>query len=386
MSPVVAAVLWSLPWIVSPLAVLLRSRNSRSLDDVPADVAPSAPLVSVIIPARDERRNIEQCVRSVLSSRYPSLEVIVVDDHSSDGTADIARAIASEDARLRVIDAPDLPADWFGKQWACATGAAAARGELFVFTDADTRHSPDLLPRIVNAIRERNADLLSVAGNQDMHGFWERIIQPQMFALLAMRYGGTEHVSAARRPEDAIANGQFIAIWRASYDALGGHASVRRLVAEDMALAQAVIRAGRRIVLLLATRQLSTRMYTSLPELLGGWGKNIYAGGRNAALGGAAGRAVYPVILTALPVFNLLPPVALVLAVIGILSTAWLIWSAIAVSVALLFWTAIYRFMGERMRYALLYPLGTAMLLYIAIRALVRGRRVEWKQREYLSH
>lgn len=381
----VTAVFWSLPWVIPPIVVLIRARNSRSLDDISADVAPPAPFVSVIIPARNEQRNVEQCLRSVLSSRYPSFEVLVVDDHSSDGTGDLARAIAAEDARLRVIDAPDLPVDWFGKQWACATGAAAARGELFVFTDADTRHAADLLPRVVNAIRERNADLLSVAGHQDMHSFWERVIQPQVFALLAARYGGTERVSRATRPEDAIANGQFIAVWRAPYEALGGHAAVRNLVAEDMALAQAFIRAGRRMVLLFATQQLSTRMYTSFREIVGGWGKNIYAGGRKAALGGAAGRAVYPFLLLGLPVVSLIPPVVLVLAAVGVLSGAWLIWSAIAVGVALAFWAALYRFMGEPIGYATLYPLGMVMLLYIAIGALVRGQRVEWKQRTYLS-
>jgi chlorobactene glucosyltransferase len=381
----VTAVLWSLPWVLPPIVVMLRARNSRSLDDVSADVSSSAPLVSVIIPARDERRNIERCVRSVASSHYPSFEVIVVNDHSSDGTGDLARAMIAANARLRVIDAPDLPPDWFGKQWACATGAAAARGDLFVFTDADTEHSPDILPRIVNAIRERNADLLSVAGNQEMNTFWERVIQPQMFALLTLRYGGTEHVSAARRAEDAIANGQFIAVWRAPYEALGGHASVRNVVAEDMAMAQLFIRAGRRMVLLLATRQLSTRMYTSFRELVHGWGKNIYAGGRKAALGGAVGRAIYPLLLIGLPLFGLIPPIVLVLAASGVLSSAWLIWSGVIVGVALLVWAAIYRFMGEPIRYALLYPLGLAMLLYIAIGALARGRRVAWKEREYVS-
>src|SRR6185437_14783611 len=119
-----------------------------------------APLVSVIIPARNEARNIERCVRSVLASTYPSLEVIVVDDHSTDATGSIARAMAAHDSRLVVIDAPDLPAGWFGKQWACATGARAARGQLLVFTDADTRHAPDLLSRAVNALRDRDASLL----------------------------------------------------------------------------------------------------------------------------------------------------------------------------------------------------------------------------------
>jgi chlorobactene glucosyltransferase len=380
-----APILWSLPWVVPPIVALVRSSRSRSLDEFAADVDASAPLVSVVIPARNEARNIERCVRSVLATRYPSLEVIVVDDHSTDGTAAIARAIGATDSRLHVINAPPLQSGWFGKQWACATGATAARGSILVFTDADTQHSPDLLPRVMNGMRERRAELLSVAGHQEMRTFWERVIQPQLFALIAIRYGGTEHMSNAKRPEDAIANGQFIAVPRSAYDAMGGHALVRDRVAEDMSMAQEFVRSGRRVAVFLARQQLSTHMYASLREIVRGWRKNIYAGGRNAALGGAFGRWLYPAILIAVPLIGLAPPIALTLSLFGALSTAWLVWSSIAVATALVFWLAIYGFMNAPVRYALLYPLGLAMVLYIAIGSVARGRRVEWKERQYES-
>jgi hypothetical protein len=170
----------------------------------------------------------------------------------------------------------------------------------------------------VNAIRERQADLLSAAGHQDMHTFWERVIQPQMFALLAARYGGTEHVSNATRPEDAIASGQFIAVWRAPYEALGGHAAVRSLVAEDMALAQLFIRAGRRMVLLFATRQLSIRMYTSLRDIVGERARILRAGAGCSA----ARRAIFPSLLLGLPVIGLIPPVAFARGVWCVIGTA----------------------------------------------------------------
>jgi len=381
----VAPVLWTAPWVVPPIVALVRSLNSRSLDDVPAVPPIPAPLVSVIIPARNEQRNIDRCVRSVLATRYPALEVIVVDDHSTDATGAIARAIARDDARLMVVDAPDLPDGWFGKQWACATGARVAHGGLLLFTDADTLHTPDLLSRAVNALRDRDAALLSLAGHQEMHSFWERIVQPQMFALLSIRYGGTEHVSHARRAEDVIANGQFILMRRDAYDAIGGHAAVRDRVAEDMALAQEFFRAGKRIVLFLALHQFSTHMYASLREVIDGWRKNIYAGGRHAALGGRAGRVAYPAVLIALPLAGLAPPVILLLAAAGALSSAWLLWSAIVVGASLVFWAATYRFMSESPAYALLYPLGLATVLYIAAGAIARGKRVEWKNRTYVS-
>lgn len=382
---VAAPILWTLPWVVPPVAALVRALNSRSLDDVSADVPNPAPFVSVVVPARNEERNIDRCVRSVLATRYPALEVIVVNDHSSDATARIARTIAAGDPRVVVIDAPDLPDGWFGKQWACTTGARVARGELLLFTDADTRHAPDLLPRAVNALRDRNAALLSIAGHQEMHSFWERVVQPQMFALLSIRYGGTEHVSNARRAEDVIANGQFILVHRDAYDAVGGHAAVRDRVAEDMALGQQFFRSGKRVVLMFALRQFATHMYASLREVIDGWRKNIYAGGRHAVLGGRAGREIYPALLLAIPIIGLAPPFVLLLAALGALSGAWLVWSGTIVGVSLLFWAAIYRFMRESIAYALLYPLGVMMMLYIAAGAVFRGRRVEWKDRTYIS-
>lgn len=381
----VTPLLWTLPWIV-PLGVALwRASNSRSLDDVSESTEGDTALVSVIIPARNERRNIERCVRSVLASRYPSFEVIVVDDHSTDGTGEIARGIAAEDSRLRVVDAPPLGEGWFGKQWACATGARVSTGALVIFTDADTWHAPDLMARAVNALRERTADLLSVAGHQEMHSFWERVIQPQMFGLLAARYGGTEHVSRARRPEDAIANGQFILVRRDAYEAMHGHEAVRDRVAEDLSIAQNWVRAGRPIALLFAEAQLSTHMYASLSELVGGWRKNIYAGGRYAALGGAPGRAAYPVVLLGMPLYAIAPAAALGLSLGGLLSGSWLLWSAAVCAASLAFWLVIYRFMRQAMWYALLYPLGMAMLFYIAAGAVLRGSRVEWKNRRYVT-
>jgi chlorobactene glucosyltransferase len=234
-------------------------------------------------------------------------------------------------------------------------------------------------------LRQRNADLVTVAGHQEMHSFWERVIQPQVFGMLALRYGGTESVSTTRTPENAIANGQFILVRRDSYNAMLGHELVRDRVAEDLTMAQEWVRAGRRMAMVFGTEQLSTHMYASLSELIGGWRKNIYAGGRHAAMGGAAGRALFPVILLASPALGLAGPAALVLSLTGVLGTPWLLWSSIVVAGNLLFWSAIYAFMRAPIAYVLLYPLGFAMLGYIAAGAIIRGQRVEWKQRTYTS-
>src|SRR5512133_3808074 len=155
LAPTAAAAAWSLlaaawPWIVFPLVALWRVRGSRSLADVSPTPPAAAPLVSVIVPARDEARSIERCLRSLLATRYARAEFVVVDDHSSDGTGDLARRAGEGDPRLRVVVPPPLPDGWMGKQWACATGAALARGAILCFADADTVQAPDLLPRAVN--------------------------------------------------------------------------------------------------------------------------------------------------------------------------------------------------------------------------------------------
>ena len=378
--PVAAA----LPWLIIPGVVLWRGRDSRSLSEYPASPPLDAPPVSVIIPARNEARNIARCVHSVLAANYPGMDVIVVDDRSSDGTGAIARDIAHADRRVRVIEARPLAEGWFGKQWACAEGAAASAAALVCFTDADTAHSPDLMPRSVNALLDSSADMLSVAARQEMHTFWERAIQPLVFFMLFARYGGTEVVNRTRNPSNKIANGQFILFRRDAYDAIGGHASVRDTVAEDLALAQRVCSLGRRSILILGLDQLSTRMYTTLAEVVSGWMKNIYAGGRMAMPGGRAGRLVFPIMLLIPPIMMLAPALALALAALA--PTAVIIWATAATAFTLLWWGMVYRLaLKMPTAYALTFPVGAAVLLYIALAAIVRGSRVRWKEREYLS-
>ncbi|HEU4721896.1 MAG TPA: glycosyltransferase family 2 protein [Gemmatimonadaceae bacterium] len=381
--PRLVPLLLAAPWILAPIATLVRARASRSLADEPVQPPRDAPLVSLVIPARDEAHNIGPCVESALASTYPRLEVIVVDDHSSDGTSSIVEAIASRDTRLRVITPPALPDGWFGKQWACWTGAGESRGELLGFMDADTRQTPDLVTRTVHALTSRRADLLSVAGTQELGGFWERMIQPQIFAIMLQRYGGTEIVNRSRRVSEKIANGQCLWVRRATYDALGGHAAVKHEVAEDLALAQLWFRAGRTVSLVLGLDQLSTRMYTSLRELIEGWGKNIYAGGRNAMPFGTVGRLLYPFALVAPSLFWLVPPIVLALGLLGVVGATALAWAAIATVANLVWWLAVYAWLRVSPLYALLHPVGAAMVLYIALGAIARGRRVRWKEREY---
>jgi chlorobactene glucosyltransferase len=378
-----APLLAAAPWLAAMLVVLWRMSQSRSLDEYSAVPPPDAPLLSVIVPARDEAANIARCVASLLASRYPALDIIVVDDHSSDGTSRLAREAGAGDPRLRVVSSPDLQAGWLGKQWACAHGASLARGRMLCFTDADTWHAPDLHARSVRALLDREADVLSVGGTQELGTFWERLVQPQVFALLFTRYGGTEIVSRAKRPEDVIANGQYLLFRRASYETLGGHASVKGKVAEDLALAMRAKGHGLSVHLIGGLDQLSTRMYASLGALVRGWMKNAYAGGIETLPPGRAWRALYPVILLAPIAVWLAPPIALGLWWTGLASDAVGTWATATSAILLVWWTMVYGAMMRRPWYALMAPLGNVLLAYIFLRAIARGMRVEWKGRVY---
>jgi hypothetical protein len=384
-SDLALALLVASPWIIGPLVVIWRLRRSRALPEAPSLRPATGPVVTVIIPARDEHHNIEASVRAALATAWPALEVVVVDDRSTDGTGELARAIARDDARVRVIDTAELPDGWFGKPWACATGARTARGDVLCFTDADARHRPTLVPRAVHEMHARGLDMLSVAGHQELATFWERVVQPHVFWMIASRYGGTDTVNRSPRVEDKIANGQCIFVRRDAYDAIGGHAAVHDQVAEDVALAQRLFSAGMRTELVLGPRDLTTRMYTSLREIMAGWRKNVFAGGRVAMPWGRTGQAIFPVLLLLGPLLTLVPPA--VLAMAGPAGApSWLVTGAtIALGAQLATWALVYRLMAAPIRYAPLFPLGAAVFAVIVLQAIARGSRVEWKGRSYVT-
>lgn len=370
------ALLLALPWLLPYLGVIRLARKHPNLNCI----APAAgPRVSVIIPARNEAAAIERVVRSILRSTYPDLEVLVVDDRSTDDTAAIAGRIAASDARLRIVHGAALPDGWYGKPWACFQGYQAALGEWLLFTDADTIHEPELLARAVGAALETNADLVTVAPHQECGSFWERIIMPQVWVLLGLRYQ-PDTVNHARHARDVIANGQFILVRRAAYVAIGTHEAVRMEVAEDLALAQTFWRAGKVIRFAFAETLMTTRMYTNLREIVEGWSKNVYLGGRRSYPDEPILRALVPVTLTVAMLFWLLPPLALMRPA----SPAIHAGATIAVLASLGFWSLIAYGMRMPVWYALGYPLGAIMTLYIVLRSTLRGRsRVEWKGRIY---
>ncbi len=383
-TPVVVAFA-ALPWAAVPLAILWRLRNRSSLAAYSPTPPATAQLVSVIIPARDEARNIDACVRAIFATTWPSVEVIVVNDHSTDGTGDIARGIAREDARVSVIDNPHLPEGWFGKQWACHNGARIARGTFLLFTDADTRHRPELLARSMNALSARGADLFSVVGAQTMETFWERLLQPHVLGILAVRYGDTERLNRSTNPYDKIANGQYMLMRRDTYDRAGGHELVRAHVAEDLRLAQEWTRLGYSVQLIEGVDFLSTRMYHGFAEIVQGWGKNVYAAGRDTLAVGPLGQAAFRLLFPMPMLWEIAPAAVAAAALGGLVSPAAGAWGACCYTASALYWAVMHRVLRAPAWYALLHPLAAVALFGIFARAAWKGQSVEWKGREYVS-
>jgi glycosyltransferase involved in cell wall biosynthesis len=228
-----------------------------------------APQVSVIIPVRNEEANLKTCLESLMKQNDVPFEIIVVNDHSSDRTKEIAQSFPG----VQVIDADPLPTGWTGKNNAVATGARAARTNWFLFTDADTIHLPGSLPRAFREARENGADLLSYSPEQIAVTFWEKAVLPVVFAELARQYPPSK-VSDPKSPE-AAANGQYILVKRDAYEAVGGHAAVASAILEDVALARAIKASGRKIRFRYAADAVRTRMYRNFRQLREGWTKNL---------------------------------------------------------------------------------------------------------------
>ncbi len=227
------------------------------------------PTVSVIVPARNEEACLRACLESLVAQTGVAFEVIVVDDHSTDRTREIALSFPG----VRVIDAVALPQGWTGKNNAVTSGERMAQGEWLLFTDADTVHLPGSLARSLDEAKRHGAALLSYSPEQVVVSLWEKAAMPVIFAELASRYSPSQ----VSDPNSAVAaaNGQYILITREAYDAVGGHAALSGTLLEDVALARAVKGSGRKILFRYGGDAVRTRMYRSLAQLREGWTKNL---------------------------------------------------------------------------------------------------------------
>ena len=253
------------------------------------------PLITAIIPAKDEEASLAGCLATVRDQTYPRLEIVVVDDRSTDGTFEIAQSFAQSDPRFRVQRIESLPPGWTGKNHALQVAADEARGEWFWFLDADTRHNPENLAIVLEYAIKNNAAMASLLPEMRCETFWERVVQP-VAGIVLMQSFPLIWVNDDRKPQ-AFANGQEILIRSDEYRAAGGHASVRDRFVEDIYLAKKVKGLGRPIRVAIGQGIGSTRMYASLGQLVRGWSRIIYdALGRKSI--GIIGKILDPLVFS----------------------------------------------------------------------------------------
>ena len=333
------------------------------------------PNISILIPARNEEQNIRATLEAVLANRDCAFEVIVLDDHSTDRTAEIVSEIAAQDSRVRLEAAPPLPAGWCGKQHACHVLAKLARNPLLVFIDADVRLAPDALVRMVEFMQRSDAALASGVPRQVLGTFSERLLIPQIHFILlgflpmhAMRW--------SKLPAFSAGCGQLFIARREAYEMTGGHAMIRSTLHDGVKLPRLFRRHGFRTELFDATDLATCRMYHTNGETWRGLGKN-------ATEGLAAPGTIIP--MTALLLGGQVLPFVL------IVFSAWLttfqfglvvITCALAYAPRLL---AAWKF-RQPIDGALLHPFGVLALLAIQWQALIRhfaGKPSVWKDRSY---
>ncbi len=404
--------------VALPLITWLHSRLQLDFRLSPEDPLPPPPYprISVVVPARNEERNIRACVERILAQTYPDLELLVVEDRSTDATpqilADLQTTISALQPGLvatasapgalsapealsgpalrsfRVIHGGELPPGWAGKPHALHQGVQHATGEWFCFIDADTYLHPSAIAAAFSMAIRQNADLLTLFTRQRMESFWEWVIQPLVFTALSVGFS-PRRVNDPRLP-DAIANGQFILIRRSVYEAVGGHAAIRHSIVEDKDLAERVKRQGYRLLLVDGEAVAKTRMYTSLSEIWEGWTKNMYLGLRDnpwrlglgifgALLGLAAGLLLPFWIIGGFlwawqhpQAGNFLIPAEALIAWFYLLF--WRIRVALHLNVPL--WSTLFTPLG-----ALLF----SAMMFTSAWNVLSGRGVRWKGRIYLS-
>lgn len=334
------------------------------------DESPATPvIVTAIVPARNEAQVIAACVESL--ARQPEIaEIVVVDDQSADGTADVVRRLTPEIPHLRLQETREVPPGWVGKNNACWMGAEAAKGNWLLFTDADAELLPAAVARALQLAKQTKAGLISFSPEQVTKTWYEKALIPFVYCRLA-RHFSFEAVNDPKS-DAAAANGQFLMIRRDAYEAIGGHASVAAEVLEDVALARRAKAAGQGIWFGPGKGIVRARMYRSFEAMSEGWTKNLYL-----LTGGTPGAvcrellSVVPWVPILLLVMGMKLPFALLAGLALLLARHAAYGSGLASN-------------GFPLRDILYYVPGVALyagVLWASYRAHVKGR-VAWKGRE----
>ena len=356
------------------LIAVINMRNTRNLNGCKR--ISHFPRISVLVPARNEEDKIGPCVKSLLAQDYPDFQVIVLNDNSTDRTDEILQTLARGDSRLKVIQGKYLPPDWLGKHWACHQLYREADGNLLVFADADTVHTPDTLRCTAAALQEEQADMLSIIPRHTLGTWSEKLVMP----YFALGVFAVVPLPARLRPKKTYlsSSGKLLAFSRQAYETCGGFEAIRLNVLDDLELPQRVLARGLRYRIFDGTNNVSTRMYHNFKELYEGLTKNMFASyNYNIPLFIATWLWILfvfwqPIIaLSALKTPDYPPTLSLGLAAISIIAS-------------LLLWAIYYQRFKFPLYMVIFYPLSAALMAIISVSSMVLtlSGKATWKDRK----
>lgn len=349
--------LTALFWLTHGLRVALGALRLPRLKRCAPAADRECPRISILFAARDEEEKLPAALATLMEVDYPQLEVVAVDDRSTDATGRILEGCAKTHARLRVIRVVELPSGWLGKPHALQRAYRAATGEWLLFTDADVRFHPDALRRAVTLVKQRNWEHLTLLTDVEMSGFWETVFVT--FFGMAFHLGNNPGGVSNQNSRAYVGVGAFQLMSRVAYEASGTHRRLAMEVVDDMKLAKMVRQSGFRSGVGVSEDEVVVRWHAGLGNLVKGTEKNFFAAfGYNLpfAMVGLAGMFA----MNVLPIFGVL------------WGERWVrFFSAIAVLMALCFHAGVDVVMRVSPLYALTYPIGTLLFCYMLLRSTV---------------
>ncbi len=374
---------WCVFWFMT-----FAGRKRMRLFDKPRPAPAGMPHVTILIPAKDEEKRIEACLRSALSQDYANFDVIAIDDRSVDGTGKVMDELAAADPRLSVIHIQEgtLGPGWTGKNNALFTGARRAKGDWLLFVDSDVILQPPALSRSIAVAVFKEFDLLSLLPRLETHTIWESMLIPLCSAAAGLMYL-IALTNASQAKWVSFANGQFMLMLRASYDAIGGHEAVKDRLCEDMEIARLMKERGMKPRISWGEDLAAVRMYSSLGGIIKGWSRIYYAAKVGkvrqllAAIQFLLTSCFTAYVALGYGIFLALHPIG------NMLDFAWLIVAVLHLAVMMFILSCMYRWSKNSWWNALLFPIGGLLLLWTMGKAVIMcvTKKVEWRGTSY-SH
>jgi chlorobactene glucosyltransferase len=359
------------------LILNLKSLHQLGHDEV--EISGPFPLISILVPARNEAANIAACLDSLSRQDYPNYEILVLDDNSTDSTAAIVQGKAALDPRIRLLRGKPLPEGWAGKPFACHQLASEAKGEWLLFTDADTIHDPAMLRSALAYSQHHQLSLLSGFPLQHTVSFSQRVVVPAMYFII-LSFFPLWWLQSSHTARPGLSIGQFLFVFAADYREIGGHEAVKSRILEDVSLGLEMTNRGHRQGVVDLSHMVACRMYEGVGQLWEGFTKwtyslsSLYPVALFFLMVAAVGLFLVPFVLVA---WHLSP-------VLG--GVDWFTIIVAQVLVILLMRALVDHHFGHSLVYTLSHPAGISfMLLSTAFGAAKRatGAGINWKQRRY---